>query len=102
MGPRLTVLVFPLLTSLGSTGAIAADDQAPGSHLRHPRLNKTQPSGGQSGRGAWPAAGRGHAPEDGGVLGPQVLTSSTQNPSRRQPGNHPSPSPPLISVGQPF
>jgi hypothetical protein len=34
MGQRLLVLVFPLLASLGSTGAIAADDQALGRDLK--------------------------------------------------------------------
>jgi hypothetical protein len=34
MGQRLLVLAFPLLTSLGSTGAIAADDQALGRDLK--------------------------------------------------------------------
>ena len=34
MGPRLTLLDFPFLTSLGSTGAIAADDQGLGRDLR--------------------------------------------------------------------
>jgi hypothetical protein len=34
MGQRLTVLVIPLLTLLGSTGVIAADDQAMGRDLK--------------------------------------------------------------------
>jgi len=34
MGQRLLVLAFPLLTSLGSTRAIAADDQALGRDLK--------------------------------------------------------------------